>query len=67
MANPFEEAMQSTLKRVGTETDEDLVLYESLKPYHFRGLNRKYGETNVNRYIKIMEAKRAGIKRLGEN
>ncbi len=67
MGNPFEDAMQNTLKRVGSETDEDLITYNKLKPYHFRGLNRRYGVDNVNRYIKLMEAKRQGIDRIGEN
>ena len=64
--NPYEEAMKNTLKRVGTETDEDLLIYEKLEPFHFKGLNRRYGIENVNRYIKIMEAKRVGIDRIGE-
>ena len=66
MANPFEEAMQNTLARVGVEQDEDLVTYNKLEDYHFQGLNRRYGAEAVNRYIKIMEAKRQGIKRIGE-
>ena len=66
MSDPFEDAMQNTLKRVGTETDQDLVTYNSLKPYHFEGLNRRYGIVSVNHYIKIMEARRLGIKRRGE-
>ena len=66
MANPFEDAMKNTLDRLGVEQDEDLMIYNDLKPYHFAGLNRRYGVENVNRYIKIMEAKRLGIKRIGE-
>ena len=67
MGNPFEDAMKNILERVGTETDPELVTYNTLKPYHFKGLERKYGIENVARYIKIMEAKRQGIPRLGEN
>lgn len=66
MTSPFEEAMQNTMKRLGMETDEDLIKYEKLEPRHFRGLSRKYGFNNVKRYVKIMESRRKGIKRIGE-
>lgn len=65
--NPFSDAMQNVLERTGTETDEDLITYNKLKPYHFRAFNRRYGTKNVNRYIKIMEARRQGIPRIGED
>jgi len=65
--NPFSDAMQNILKRVGTETDKDLVVYEKLEDYNFRALNRRYGSDNVNRYIRIMEARRQGIPRIGED
>ena len=64
--NPFEQAMGNMMDRLGIEQDEDLITYEQLKPFHFEGLTRKYGVDNVNRYIKIMEAKRQGIPRVGE-
>mgnify|MGYP001573482975 CR=1 FL=1 len=63
-SNPFEEAMNNTLKRVGVETDQELVHYATLKDTHFRALTRRFGFDNVQRYIRIMEAKRAGIPRL---
>ena len=66
MSSPFEDAMQNTLDRLGVEQDDDLVIYNKLEDYHFKGLNRRYGTEAVNRYIKIMEAKRLGIKRIGE-
>ena len=66
MTNPFEDAMKNTLNRIGEETDKDLITYNRLTPFHFRGLTRMYGMKEVNRYIKIMEARRAGIPRVGE-
>lgn len=66
MSNPFQQAMQNTMKRLGMETDDDLITYEKLQPYHFRALTRRYGLDNVERYIKVMESRRKGIKRIGE-
>ena len=64
MANPFEQAMKNTLKRAGVETDQELVNYSKLQDTHFRALTRRYGFDNVQRYVRIMEAKRQGIPRL---
>jgi hypothetical protein len=64
--NPFEQAMGNILDRLGEEQDEDLIMYEKMTPFIFRGLARRYGQEEVNRYIKIMEAKRQGIPQLGD-
>lgn len=62
--NPFERAMERIAKRAGEETDKDLITYNSLKPYHFEYLQRKYGFEDTRRYITMMESKRLGIKPL---
>ena len=64
MVNPFEQAMKNTLKRAGVETDQELVQYAKLKDTHFRAITRRFGFDNVQRYVKIMEAKRLGISRI---
>ena len=64
MGNPFEQAMKNTLDRVGAETDPALIQYSTLKNTHFRALQRRFGFDNVQRYVRVMEAKRAGIPRL---
>ena len=40
MANPFEQAMQNTLDRIGAEQDQELINYSKLKDHHFRALTR---------------------------
>ena len=67
MANkvsPFDSAMENTLKRIGAETDQSIIAYNKLQPTNFRALQRRYGFDNVQRYIRVMEAKRAGIDRI---
>ncbi len=66
MGNLYEDAAQNIAKRSGQETDTDLATYNSLKPYHFEGLQRKYGFEDVRRYIVLMESKRLGIKTVSE-
>jgi hypothetical protein len=64
MNNPFAQAMDNTMKRAGVEQDMELVTYGKLQDTHFRALTRRFGFDNVQRYIRVMEAKRAGIPRL---
>ena len=64
MESPFERAMKNTLERVGVEQDQELIAYSKLKDTHFRAITRRFGFDNVQRYIRVMEAKKAGIPRL---
>jgi hypothetical protein len=71
MAIPNFDRLQSATRKAfdrigkvtGTETDPDLSLYNSLKPEHFTGLMREYGEDEIIGYIREMENRRLGGKR----
>jgi hypothetical protein len=62
----YEQAVQNIASRAGQDTDQDLVTYNRLKPYHFKALQNKYGFEDVRRYIVMMESKKKGIKTLPE-
>jgi hypothetical protein len=62
--NLYEQAARNIAERAGEETDEDLLIYNNLKPFHFKALQNKYGFEDVRRYITLMESKRLGIKPL---
>jgi hypothetical protein len=67
MANSiYEQAVQNIAARAGQDTDQDLITYNRLKPYHFKALQNKYGFEDVRRYIVMMESKKKGIKTLPE-
>ncbi len=57
----FDDAIEKTAKRMGVETDPDVMKYESLNKDDFDGLVRRYGFEDVRRYIQTMETKRIGI------
>ncbi len=60
----YERAANNIAKRSGAETDTELLVYNKLDDFNFRGLVRRYGFNDVARYIKIMESKKQGIPRL---
>ena len=60
----YDKAANAIAERAGAETDTDLITYDKLDDFNFRGLVRRYGFNNVARYIKLMESKKAGIPRL---
>ena len=62
--NIYEQAARNAAERAGEETDDDLLIYNKLTPYHFKRLQNKYGFEDVRRYITLMESKRVGIKPL---
>lgn len=63
----LDRAAQAAKKAVATvssrppvdELDNELSKYERLKPEHFDKLMKAFGEENVFRYIKVMEASRS--------
>lgn len=42
----------------GQQMDEDLMIYERLKPQDFGALAERYGQENVVKYIKTMTARK---------
>lgn len=58
MNNATKKAFQKVGGAMGQEKDNDLRIYNSLKPEHFTELMKDYGEDNVIQYIQNMELKR---------
>ena len=50
----FERVRKST-GQAQAAPDEDVALYRTLTPLHFRVLRAKYGDENIDRYINTME------------
>jgi len=46
----------------GEEQDKDLKLYSSLQEQDFDDMRKRYGFDKTAEYIKVMEAKRMGVK-----
>jgi len=51
-----EEGMNRMVQTTGGETNEDLLLYNQLKPEHFNAIIGKYGLDETLDYIKKMES-----------
>ena len=62
--NLFDQAARNVAERAGQDSDQDLLIYNKLTPFHFKKLQNKYGFEDTRRYIVMMESKRLGIKPL---
>jgi hypothetical protein len=58
-----DKAFDDLLDKTGSgEGDPDLNRYNQLMPSDFKGLEKRFGKDEVDRYIKTMEAKRMGVE-----
>lgn len=51
-------ALTRSRKVAGGQMDEDLMIFERLKPEQLKGLEQVYGQEAVIQYVKTMAAKK---------
>lgn len=57
-ATAVRSGLERSMKRVGAETNPDVLLYNSLTEEHLSELSKIYGQQSVAEYIRNMESKR---------